>query len=156
MKMRVLTLVYSLLLLTPLYVAADQGMDPADLWEQEVDSEQVKAHYTEGYRYLKAGECKAAIKAFKRVVRADRNHAMAYTNMAYCYRQLNKFKKAIKLYKKALAIEPNLAEAHEYMGGALLALGKVEEAKQHLAILQRLDPKLAEALSADIVRYERS
>lgn len=156
MKTHIFMFLGSLLLIIPLYAGADGGPEPTDAGKQQATPQQTQADYAEGYRYLKAGEYKAAIKAFKRVIDADEAHAMAYTNMAYCYRQLSNFKKAIKLYEKALAINPNLAEAHEYLGGALLELGKVEEAKKHLTILQRLDPKLAEELRADIARRERS
>ena len=155
MPVRTLTLLCSLLLL-PLVAGADSGNGSDDPFNQPVDAAQVTADYDAGYRQVKAGSYKAAIKSFKRVVRANPDHAMAYTNMAYAYRKLGRYAKAVKLYKKALRLEPNLAEAHEYMGEALLALGKVEAAKRHLAILERLDPKLAEDLRADIARHQRS
>lgn len=156
MQSRLASLVWSLCLLIPLSVAADGGDSSDTPWNQQVNPQQVTADYDAGYRQLKAGQCRDAIRSFKRVIRVNKQHAMAYTNMAYCYRQLNKYKRAIKLYSTALAIEPDLAEAHEYLGGALLALGKVAEAKKHLAILEKLDPKLAAELRADIDRHERS
>ena len=154
--MRILTLLLGLLLLTPLFVAADAGDSPDDPENSQSGSANVKTDYEAGYRLLKAGDYKSAIKSFKQVIKGDPKHAMAYTNMAYAYRKLGKYRKAVKLYKKALGIEPNLAEAHEYMGEALLALGKVEQARKHLAILEQINPKLAEELRADIQRHERS
>jgi tetratricopeptide (TPR) repeat protein len=156
MLSRLVPLLWSLCLLMPLSLAADGGDSTDNPWNQQVNPQQVTADYDAGYRQLKAGQCREAIRSFKRVIQANKQHAMAYTNMAYCYRQLNNYKRAIKLYNRALAIEPNLAEAHEYLGGALLALGKVDEAKKHLAILEKLDPKLAAELRADIDRHERS
>ena len=156
MQSRLVPCLWSLCLLIPLSVGADSADSSDNPWNQQVDPQQVTADYDAGYRQLKAGQCREAIRSFKRVIRVNKQHAMAYTNMAYCYRKLNKYKRAVKLYNKALAIEPNLAEAHEYLGGALLALGKVAEAKKHLAILEKLDPKLAAELRADIDRQERS
>jgi pentatricopeptide repeat protein len=155
MRMRFLSLLCGLLLLAPIAASADAG-DSDSPWDRQPSPQDVKADYEDGYRQLKAGNYKDAIKAFKKVVKADANNAMAYTNMAYSYRKLGRYEKAIDLYEKALAIQPNLPEAHEYMGEALLALGRVEEAKQHLAILERLDAKLAEELRASIARHERS
>jgi tetratricopeptide (TPR) repeat protein len=154
--MRILTLFLVLLVLGSVSVYADAGNGSDNSFNEQVNPAKVKADYEAGYRLLKAGDYKAAIKSFKQVIKSDPNHAMAYTNMAYSYRKLGRYRKAVKLYEKALAIEPNLAEAHEYMGEALLGLGKVEEAKKHLAILERLDPRLAEELRADIQRHERS
>lgn len=154
--MRLVTLLLGLLFLAPLYAAADAGDSSSNPWDKPPDAANVTADYEAGYRMLKSGDYKAAIKSFKQVIKGDPRHAMAYTNMAYAYRKLGRYRKAIKLYEKALAIEPNLAEAHEYMGEALLGLGKVDEAKKHLAILEKLDPKLAEELRADIQRHERS
>ena len=156
MQSRIASIILSLCLLIPLSVGADSGgfSSPSNPWS--ADPQQVTADYETGYRHQKAGKYRKAIRSYKRVVKVDEKHAMAYTNMAYCYRKLNKFKRAVKLYNKALAIEPDLAEAHEYLGGALLALGKVAEAKKHLAILEKLDPKLAAELRADIDRHECS
>jgi tetratricopeptide (TPR) repeat protein len=156
MRTRAIMLLWCLLLLVPLSVGADSGDSSDNPWNQQVDPKQVKADYDIGYRQLKAGEYKAAIKAFKRVIKVNPKHAMAYTNMAYSYRKLGKYSRAVKLYNKALKLEPNLPEAHEYMGEALLALGRIEEAKKHLAILEKLDPKMAEELRTDIARHERS
>lgn len=154
--MRILTLFCALLLLGSVAVYADGGDGSDDSSNNPSGSASVKADYEAGYRQLKAGDYKSAIRSFKQVIDQEPGHAMAYTNMAYSYRKLGRYKKAVKLYNKALAIEPNLAEAHEYMGEALLGLGKVDEAKKHLAILEKLDPKLAEELRADIQRHERS
>jgi tetratricopeptide (TPR) repeat protein len=154
--MRILTLFLGLLLLGSVSVYADAGDSSDNLWNNQSGSVNVTADYEAGYRLLKDGDYKSAIKSFKQVIAGNPKHAMAYTNMAYAYRKLGRYKKAVKLYEKALAIEPNLAEAHEYMGEALLGLGKVDEAKKHLAILEKLDPKLAEELRADIQHHERS
>lgn len=155
--MRIPALFLALLLLGPFFADADSGDSPqSSPWDNQSGSTNVKADYEAGYRSLKAGDYKAAIKSFEQVIEGDPKHAMAYTNMAYAYRKLGHYKKAVRLYKKALAIEPNLAEAHEYMGEALLGLGKVDEARKHLAILEKLDPKLADELRVDIQRHERS
>lgn len=154
--MRILTLFLALLLLGPCFVYADEGSSSDNPWNVQAGAANVKADYEAGYRLLKAGDYKSAIKSFKQVVKGNPKHAMAYTNMAYAYRKLGRYRRAVKLYEKALGIEPNLAEAHEYMGEALLGLGKVDEAKKHLAILEKLDPKLADELRVDIQRHERS
>jgi tetratricopeptide (TPR) repeat protein len=159
MNLRTCIILCGLLLLMPLSVHADAGgggNGGADPLSKQVDPQQVKADYDTGYRQLKTGDYKAAIKSFKRVIDADANHAMAYTNMAYSYRKLGDYKRSVSLYQKALKLEPNLPEAHEYMGEALLGMGKVEEAKKHLAILEKLDPKLAEELRSEIARQNRS
>jgi tetratricopeptide (TPR) repeat protein len=158
MTTRILTLLCSVLLCVPLFVQADAGgpSGSTSSWEKKPDPKPATSDYDTGYKLLKAGDYKAAIKAFKRAIKANPNHAMAYNNMAYSYRKLGKFDDAIPLYEKALAIDPNLAEAHEYMGEALLAVGRVEDAKKHLAILEKLDPKLAEELRTEIARHQRS
>jgi tetratricopeptide (TPR) repeat protein len=156
MPRRILTLLCGLLLLLPLAVGADSGGGSDTSTTPRTDSKQAAADYDAGYRLLKAGDYQAAIKAFKRVIKADAKHAMAYNNMAYSYRKLGNYRRAVKLYTKALEIDPNLPEAHEYMGEALVVLGKIAAAKQHLAILEKLDPKLAEDLRAEIDRHERS
>jgi tetratricopeptide (TPR) repeat protein len=144
------------LLLIPALAGADAGdgggSERESRWQRQANPLQVQTDYETGYRHVKAGQYKEAIKVFKRVLKEDPKHAMAYTNMAYSHRKLGQYDQAISLYEKALKLEPNLAEAHEYMGEALLALGKVDEAKQHLAILEQLDPKLAEELRAEIAR----
>ena len=151
MNARILSILGSLLLLVPLSVGADGGGGNGGggseaLRNKQVNPQQVTADYEVGYRQLKEGNYKAAIKSFKRVIDANPDHAMAYNNMAYSYRKLGQFKQAIPLYEKALAIAPDLPEAHEYIGEAFVALGRIDEAKKHLAILEKLDPKLAEEL----------
>ena len=99
----------------------------------------VQTEYETGYRYLKAGEYKKAIKSFESVLKENPSHALAYSNMGYSYRKLKQYDKAIDLYTKALMLDPKLAEAHEYIGEAYLEMGNIAEAKQHLTILQTLD-----------------
>jgi tetratricopeptide (TPR) repeat protein len=161
MNTRLLAVLGSLLLLVPLSVGADSGGSNGGggseaLGKKQVNPQQVTADYEAGYRQLKEGNYKAAIKSFKRVIDANPDHAMAYNNMAYSYRKLGQFKQAIPLYEKALAIAPDLPEAHEYIGEAFVALGRIDEAKKHLAILEKLDPKLAEELREEIARHSRS
>jgi tetratricopeptide (TPR) repeat protein len=153
MQTRVGAFLCSALLFVPLFVQADSGSSSDNLREKKPEA---TSDYDAGYKHLKAGEYTAAIQAFKRAIKSNPNHAMAYNNMAYSYRKLGKYDEAIPLYEKALKIDPNLAEAHEYMGEALLAVGRVEDAKKHLAILEKLDPKLADELRAEIARRQRS
>jgi len=117
---------------------------------------QVQAEYEAGYRALKAGDYKKAIKSFEQVVKENPSHALAYSNMGFSYRKLGQYDRAIPLYEKAIGLNPNLAEAHEYIGEAYLGLGKVSEAEKHLAILEKLDPKMAEELRGEIARHKRS
>jgi tetratricopeptide (TPR) repeat protein len=157
MKSRILTLLCSMFLLLPLFVYADSGGGGSDSpMGNKPDPGPAVSDYDTGYKHLKAGNYKAAIKAFKRAIKEDPKHAMAYNNMAYSHRKLGQFDEAITLYEKALAIDPNLAEAHEYMGEALIAVGRIDDAKKHLAILETLDPKLAEELRAELLRRQRS
>jgi tetratricopeptide (TPR) repeat protein len=152
-----------LLLVAPVIARADAGgggdsggtsrWDPPQ--ERLSKPQKVQAEYETGYRYLKAGDYKKAIKSFESVLKEDSSHAMAYSNMGYSYRKLKQYDKAIELYGKALMLDPKLAEAHEYLGEAYLEMGNIEEAKQHLTILQSLDPKLAEELRAEISRYDK-
>jgi tetratricopeptide (TPR) repeat protein len=156
MYTRLLLLLSLVLLVLPLHVGADAGGTSDTPPAKQADPQRVFADYDAGYRQMKAGDYKAAIKSFKRVIDANPNHAMAYNNLAYSHRKLGEFKRAIPLYEKALALEPNLPEAHEYIGEAYVALGRIDEAKKHLAILEKLDPKLAEELRAEIARHNRS
>jgi tetratricopeptide (TPR) repeat protein len=155
MRKLVLTVLCCLWLGAPVWLWADGG-DSDSAKDTATNPQQTQADYDTGFRHMKAGEYKAAVRAFERVVDVDPKHAMAYTNLAYSYRKLGKYKKAIRLYDQALALQPNLAEAHEYKGEALLALGKIAEAKQHLAILEKLNPELANELREEIARRERS
>jgi len=151
-----------LLLMMPLMARADAGGPSgrnSSRWdspqEKEASPAKVQAEYETGYRYLKAGEYKKAIKSFESVLKENPSNAMAYNNMGYSYRKLKQYDKALELYGKALMLDPNLAEAHEYMGEAYLELGKIAEAKQHLVILEKLNPKLAEELRTEIARYDQ-
>jgi tetratricopeptide (TPR) repeat protein len=151
-----------LLLVAPVAARADAGGNGGSgnsRWDspQEKPSRSQKAQteYETGYRYLKAGEYKKAIKSFESVLKENPSHALAYSNMGYSYRKLKQYDKAIDLYTKALMLDPKLAEAHEYIGAAYLEMGNIAEAKQHLSILQTLDPNLAEELRAEIARYDK-
>src|SRR5713101_5404867 len=151
-----------LLLVTSLLARADPGGSGGasdNPWdkpqEKQASPQQVQVEYEKGYRYLKAGEYKKAIKSFESVLKENPSNAMAYNNMGYSYRKLKQYDKALELYGKALMLDPNLAEAHEYMGEAYLELGNIAEAKQHLTILEKLNPKLAEELRAEIARYDK-
>jgi tetratricopeptide (TPR) repeat protein len=151
----------SLLLVAPVVVRADAGGDSggSSRWdspqEKQARPAKVQAEYETGYRYLKAGEYKKAIKSFEAVLKENPSHALAYSNMGYSYRKLKQYDKAIELYGKALMLDPKLAEAHEYMGEAYLEMGRIDEAKQHLTILEQLDPKLAEELRVEIARHDK-
>jgi len=151
-----------LLLVAPLLARADSGgpdtggSSPWDRPEtKQASPQQAQTEYEKGYRYLKAGDYKKAIKAFESVLKENPSHAMAYNNMGYAYRKLQQYDTAIALYEKALRLDPNLAEAHEYIGEAYLGLGKIAEAKKHLAILEKLDAKLAAELRAEIARHDK-
>ena len=151
-----------LLLMMPLMARADAGGPNGksnSSWdspqEKQASPAKAQAEYEKGYRYLKAGEYKKAIKSFESVLKENPSNAMAYNNMGYSYRKLKQYDKALELYGKALMLDPNLAEAHEYMGEAYLELGKIAEAKQHLVILEKLNPKLAEELRTEIARYDQ-
>ena len=110
--------------------------------EKPAGPAKVQAEYETGYRFLKAGDYKKAIKSFEKVLKENPSHALAYSNMGYSYRKLKQYDKAVELYGKALMIDPKLAEAHEYIGEAYLEMGKIEEAKQHLTILERPRPEI--------------
>jgi Tfp pilus assembly protein PilF len=86
--------------------------------EKPAGPAKIQAEYETGYRYLKAGDYKKAIKSFENVLRENPSHALAYSNMGYSYRKLKQYDKALELYGKALMLDPKLAEAHEYMGEA--------------------------------------
>ena len=151
-----------LLLVAPMVARADSGGGNgggSSRWdsapEKQSKPQKVQTEYETGYRYLKAGEYKKAIKSFESVLKENPSHALAYSNMGYSYRKLKQYDKAIELYGKALMLDPKLAEAHEYIGEAYLEMGNIAEAKQHLTILQTLDPKLAEELRAEITRYDK-
>lgn len=148
------------LLLSPFRVGADSGGPSGGgpygtPQEETAKPPQVQSEYEAGYRNLKAGEYKKAIRSFEKVLKENPFHALAYSNMGYSYRKLGQYEKAIELYDKALAIEPNLAEAHEYIGEAYLCMGKLDEAQKHLTILEKLDPKLADTLRAEIARSSK-
>jgi tetratricopeptide (TPR) repeat protein len=151
-----------LLLVTPLMARADAGgsnSPSSSRWdtpqEKPAGPAKVQAEYETGYRFLKAGDYKKAIKSFEKVLKENPSHALAYSNMGYSYRKLKQYDKALELYGKALMIDPKLAEAHEYIGEAYLEMGNIAEAKQHLTILETLDPKLAEELRVEIARYDK-
>ena len=151
-----------LLLVAPVVARADAGgngggalVDGIVPRKSRPAQPKVQAEYETGYRYLKAGEYKKAIKSFESVLKENPSHALAYSNMGYSYRKLKQYDKAIDLYTKALMLDPKLAEAHEYIGEAYLEMGNIAEARQHLTILQTLDPKLAEELRAEIARYDK-
>lgn len=144
-----------LLLAMPMALHADGGPNPADATSKG-NAKPGQAEYESGYKALKAGDYKKAIKAFEQVLKADPYHALAYSNMGFSYRKLGQFERSIDLYEKALALEPQLAEAHEYIGEAYLGLGKVSEAEKHLAILEKLDGKLADVLRGEIARQKKS
>lgn len=151
-----LVILCGLCLLLPALASADAGNGGGSSPSSTAPNpQQITANYDTGYRALQAGDYKAAIRAFQKVLDADPNHAMAYTNMAYSYRRLGNYKKAIGLYNKALALHPDLAEAHEYLGAALAATGKIADAKRHLTILEKLNPELAEELRVEIAKHER-
>ena len=149
----------SLLLVAPVVARADAGGPGgggSSRWDSPQDKQaKAQMEYETGYRYLKAGDYKKAIKSFESVLKENPSHALAYSNMGYSYRKLRHYDKAIELYGKALMLDPKLAEAHEYMGEAYLEMGNIAEAKQHLTILEKLDPKLAEALRAEIARHDK-
>jgi tetratricopeptide (TPR) repeat protein len=152
-----------LLLVTPLVAGADSGgpngasSSPWDKpQEKQARPAKMQTEYETGYRYLKAGDYKKAIKSFENVLKENPSHALAYSNMGYSYRKLKQYDKAVDLYTKALMIDPKLAEAHEYIGEAYLEMGNITEAKQHLTILEKLDAKLAEELRAEIARRDKS
>src|SRR5262249_30515891 len=107
-----------LLLVTPLMARADAGgsnSPSSSRWdtpqEKPAGPAKVQAEYETGYRFLKAGDYKKAIKSFEKVLKENPSHALAYSNMGYSYRKLKQYDKALELYGKALMIDPKLAEA---------------------------------------------
>ena len=105
MKIRILTLLCSTSSAPPLFVYADSGGGGSDRPDKS-DPGAAVSDYDTGYKHLKDGKYKAAIKSFKRAIKDNPNHAMAYNNMAYSYRKLGQLDEAIPLYEKALAIDP--------------------------------------------------
>src|SRR5437762_5046731 len=93
----------SLLLVAPGITRADSGGPSggsSSRWDTPPDKKaspaKAQTEYETGYRYLKAGEYKKAIKSFENVVKENPSNAMAYNNMGYSYRKLKQYDKAFE------------------------------------------------------------
>ncbi|KAK4698788.1 hypothetical protein P7C70_g7481, partial [Phenoliferia sp. Uapishka_3] len=89
----------------------------------------------------------AAVAAFERSVRFDRNRATSRASLGRTHFVLYDYVKAEKLLLSALRVDNTLAFAHEYLGKTRVALHRWPEAEVSLGEAIRLNPASYETLA---------
>ncbi|CAL1261693.1 unnamed protein product [Larinioides sclopetarius] len=143
-----------------------------EVWEMNSDEkfERSKVAKYKGVEYLKAGQCKAALRQFRWILaclekepgvppesQKDRNAVLlsAYLNIALCLLKMENYVDAIKFCDKALEMDPENEKALYRRGQAKMFFNDCEEALEDFKKLHLLYPENKAALNATFICQEK-
>ncbi|WP_041720340.1 tetratricopeptide repeat protein [Pseudodesulfovibrio piezophilus] len=121
----------------------------------KVKPDHTKAQFTVGFIQYNKGEYRAAIRAFSKVVKLDRNISEAYALRGASYSRLGHFQDAIKDFSRTLAMNPAHREAYYNRGLANMQLGNLVRAIYDLTQALTLDSQSIETLTARAAAYSK-
>ncbi|WP_198017814.1 tetratricopeptide repeat protein [Oscillatoria acuminata] len=88
----------------------------------------VNGWFTRGVERLEAGDDRAALNAFNRVIELDSNHASAWMNRGNALFNLAQAEDALSAYDRAIELRPDDAFSWGARGDALYDLERIDEA----------------------------
>jgi len=141
----------ALALLAPLAALAQQRVhvfhDHQSLWSATLAANPRAwvAHYNLGVAIDRAGDSRAAIPHFRRVLELHPEHAEAHDALGRALRRDGRLDEAIPHHRRAIELEPRFAAAHNHLGNALRARGDLEGAIRHYRLALEIAPDLEEA-----------
>jgi serine-type D-Ala-D-Ala carboxypeptidase/endopeptidase (penicillin-binding protein 4) len=89
---------------------------------------------------LQRGEPAAAEQELRRVLQADREHALAYYDLGYLFLQQGRYAEAAENFRFSIRLAAGGAHAFYGLGAALSRLGELDEAIAHFEHAVELDP----------------
>lgn len=99
-----------------------------------------------GMTYILMGNMKAAEKALKKAIKADKKYPEAYNNLGVAYYSRKKYRPAEKNYKKAIELR-DAASFHSNLGTAYMDQKKYQEGMVEYQKAYQLDPTVFERSS---------
>jgi predicted O-linked N-acetylglucosamine transferase (SPINDLY family) len=111
----------------------------------QADSHQADYEYNRGNVLYLAGQYKAAIESYDKVILLNPDYAEAYCNRGNILYFFKHYQEALKSYDKAVLLEPDYVEAHNNRGNVLHALQQYQAALESYDKAILLKPDFAEA-----------
>jgi lipoprotein NlpI len=99
-----------------------------------------RIHYLLGVARYKNGEIEAAIEAFERTTRIDRNNSDAHNDLGLCYAKQNNVREALDHYQQALRANPSHSDAHYNLAHLYIQQMAYPEAIRHLQMYLQTSP----------------
>lgn len=107
--------------------------------------EQLSEKFARGMGSLAQADFPSAIEIFEEVLKADPNHARAWSQLGLCLLEMREHSRARKALKRSVAADPTDADARYILGNAEGSLGNLEEAAACYRGALSLDPAHAKA-----------
>jgi len=111
----------------------------------QADSQQAEHELNRGNVLYLAGQYKAAIESYDKVILLNPDYAEAYCNRASVLYFLQQYPEALESYNKAILIKPDFVEAHNNRGNTLQLLQQFQQALESYDKAILLKPQFAEA-----------
>ena len=100
-------------------------------------------HITLGNAYNRQKRYGPALTEYKKALKVNPNHHIAYNNLGNVYRRQGHYDDAMAAYQKSLEINPNYALAHANLGRAYRGEGRYEDSIAELEKAIKLNPNRA-------------
>ena len=107
--------------------------------------EQLREKFARGVESLAQADFPSAIEIFEEVLKADPNHARAWSQLGLCFLEMREHGRAREALKRSVAADPGDANAHYILGNAEGSVGNLEEAAASYRGALSLDPAHAKA-----------
>ena len=105
-----------------------------------------RVHNRRGTEFLKQGELKQAVAAFKEALKADPAHAGAHNNLGIAYERMG-HEGAQAQFERAIQLRPDFTHAHFNLARTLMKKGRGAEAVAELQRTIEIDPDHVGALN---------
>ncbi|MGP8260357.1 MAG: tetratricopeptide repeat protein [Acidobacteriaceae bacterium] len=118
--------------------------EPIDRSTQD-NSQNAELEFNRGNALYVAGQYKAAIESYDKVILLNPNYAEAFCNRGSVLFQLQQYQGALESYDKAILLKPDFVEAHNNRGNTLHALQQYQAALESFDKAILLKPGFVEA-----------
>jgi tetratricopeptide (TPR) repeat protein len=120
--------VYEKITQSSYFLAKAQKVTFKKYWDNRLNNEYAKIHYSHGNALFTDGMIEEAISHYKMAVKLNPDFAAAHNNLGNALLKKGNTSEAISHFKMAIKLNSDLAAAHYNLGAALVKIGNTSEA----------------------------